>query len=322
MGSYIDVLLRLERYEQARQVAHDALDRCRQFEIGASSHEIVRGLALAEARLGDFESAWARLERVIEEQVALKVTGLQLGASYEACTRIAIWSGDIVRLQRYAALTAREYRHGRGSPLGARYERLMEEARGTGLEVVPELTDFVSTAMPITRAEPTGPSPTSLLDTLIGETDRNERAQRALRVLCNARGARGGHLYLCTDHGIVLAASEGLGEPPDGLPEFLEHYLRVEEGEGEIETAVATAADLKSTMDLTRWADVGGNVHRPLVLIASVDGVERQVAVASFVVDGEAAVRPQQVQLNGAIAAYLIGAGDPALIRTGSTRTV
>ena len=57
-GSYVEVLLRQGHYEQARRVAEDALEVCRQNEIGLSSHEISRGLALAEARLGDYAAAW------------------------------------------------------------------------------------------------------------------------------------------------------------------------------------------------------------------------------------------------------------------------
>jgi hypothetical protein len=319
VGSYVDVLLRQGHYEHARGVAEEALVTCRALDIGSSAHEISRGLALAEARLGDYAAAWARLERVIEEQNALKVTGLQLGASFETCTRIAIWSGDVTRLQRYAALTAREYRHGRGSPLGARYERLMEEARRTGLEAVPELTDFVSTAMPITRGDRES-TMNSMLGTLIAETDRERRAQRALQMLCSARGARGGYLYMRTDHGLALAASEGVGDPPDGLAEYLEHYLRVEEGQCESATSIATEADLKSTIDLTRWYDGSGGMHRPLVLIATVDGISRHVAVASFVFDGEQPLLPQQAHVNAAIAAYLVDEGDGLQTRQATTR--
>jgi tetratricopeptide (TPR) repeat protein len=317
VGSYVDALQRLGRYEQARQVAQDALALGQELEIGASAHEIARGLALAEARLGDYASAWTRLERVIEEQCALRVKGLQLGASYEACTRVAIWAGDIGRLQLYAALTASEYRHGRGSPLGARYERLMEEASHAGLQAPPELTDFASTGWAATRAESRSHATSSLLETAIGETDPSQRPLRALQALCRARGARGGHLYLCTERGIALAASEGIGEPPDGLAAFLEHYMRVEDDLSEGETSIATEAELESKMRATTWGDASGTVHRPLVLVAAVDGVARQIGVASFVIDDEQAQQALPAQLSAAIAAYLIDAGSVSVVAAG-----
>jgi hypothetical protein len=125
---------------------------------------------------------------------------------------------------------------------------------------------------------------------------------------------------MCTDHGLALAASEGMGDPPDGLAEYLEHYMRVEEGQCESATAIATEADLKSTIDLTRWYDGSGGMHRPLVLIANVDGISRHVAVASFVFDGEQPLLPQQAQLNAAIAAYLVDEGEGLQTRQATTR--
>ena len=84
---------------------------------------------------------------LIEIETKLGVRGLQLGANYEACTRVAIWAGDEARLQHYARLTAIEYRYGHASPLAARYERLMDEARRSGVVALPDLGDFVSTAL-------------------------------------------------------------------------------------------------------------------------------------------------------------------------------
>jgi hypothetical protein len=174
--------------------------------------------------------------------------------------------------------------------------------------------------MPITRAD-RETLMTSMLGTLVTEPDRDRRAQRALQMLCNTRGARGGYLYMRTPHGIVLAASEGPGEPPDGLAEYLERYMQMEEGQCESATSVATEADLKSTLDLTRWYDGSGNTHRPLVLIATVDGIARQVAVASFVFEGEQQLQvPQQAQLHAAIAAYLVDDSDGAPARQASLR--
>jgi hypothetical protein len=76
-----------------------------------------------------------RLERLIERQRELGVSGLQLGATYEARTRVAIHALDHDAARSYAQRTAEEYRHGLGSVLGARYERLCEEARRAGIGI-------------------------------------------------------------------------------------------------------------------------------------------------------------------------------------------
>ena len=78
-------------------------------------------------------SASARIEGVIERQKGFGIRGANLGASYEARAQIAIWAGDPVAFDSYGRLTASEYRHGQGSPFGARYERLVQDAQRAGL---------------------------------------------------------------------------------------------------------------------------------------------------------------------------------------------
>ena len=82
---------------------------------------------------------------------------MNLGVSYEARARIAIWAGDGPGVAEYARLTAHEYRHGSGSPLGARYERLMDEARSAISGPLPNLEDFQSRALASTKVD--GPAP-------------------------------------------------------------------------------------------------------------------------------------------------------------------
>src|SRR4029078_13194045 len=103
---------------------------------------IRRALALAEAKLGDYASASRRLEGVIYDMRGLEIAGLDLGATFEAPARIAILAEDTAAIEQFGRLTAKEYRHGERSPLGARYERLMDEARRAGAAVLPQLTDF------------------------------------------------------------------------------------------------------------------------------------------------------------------------------------
>jgi hypothetical protein len=134
-----DALLGLDRPAEARAVAAAALAMCEAAEVQSHSYELVRALALAEARLGHHDLALARLERLIQRQVAAGVSGLRLGVSYEACAQVAIWARDEDALRVYAQLTAREYRYGASSPLSARYQRLMNDAQRSGLSCMPNL---------------------------------------------------------------------------------------------------------------------------------------------------------------------------------------
>jgi hypothetical protein len=93
---------------------------------------MARGLAcaaaLAEAGLGRFDRALARVDRVVAEQRELGVAGLQLGRSYEIGARIAIGARDSSVFARFAALAAEQYRPGESAVTGPLYERLLDEA--------------------------------------------------------------------------------------------------------------------------------------------------------------------------------------------------
>lgn len=124
-----ETLLALDRPTQAHALVSAAYALSQARQMHASVFEIVRMLGLCEARLGRYEQASSRLDKVIADQRALGVSGLNLGASYEARARAAIWAGDTPAIERFSALAAQQYRYGQGSMLGVRYERLMEEAQ-------------------------------------------------------------------------------------------------------------------------------------------------------------------------------------------------
>jgi hypothetical protein len=128
-AGHIETLIELGRSDAAKTFGMRTLEQCSERGIVAAAVEVARAVSLAQAKLGEFDAATERLSAVIELQLKLGVTGLMLGASYEARARIAIWARDEDALNEYGALTAREYRRGAGSALGACYERLMDEAR-------------------------------------------------------------------------------------------------------------------------------------------------------------------------------------------------
>jgi hypothetical protein len=217
----MEALIALERSEDAKCVGERALEACDKLEIAVPAHDICRTLALAEARLGEHERAAARVAGVIEVQRALGISGLRLGASYEARARIAIWADDVAVAEQYMRHTAREYHHGQGSALGARYERLVQEARRIATGRLPTLADFASTD------EKTAPTSATAVVTQMmkGSADVAERAERALDLLCDERSAAGGFLYLFTQRKLRLVAGRGTQQPSPGLTEFITRFL-------------------------------------------------------------------------------------------------
>ncbi|HMI89742.1 MAG TPA: hypothetical protein VK509_00185, partial [Polyangiales bacterium] len=119
-GAYLDTLVEMERYAEAKDYGERALARCAELQITEMAYEIGRALALAEAKLGELASAAARLDAIIVAQQAYGGHGLILGATYEARTRVAIWARDTAAVERFGQLAAHEFRHGRATPLGAR----------------------------------------------------------------------------------------------------------------------------------------------------------------------------------------------------------
>ena len=306
VAGHVETLVSLGRLDEARTEGKAALDRCRELGIGFMSHEISRALALAEAKLDDYPSAVARLEVLIAEQRRLGVTGLHLGASYEARARIAIWSEDEASFDEYAKLTAAEYRHGLGSALGARWERLMAEARraatraarGAGLPPAGAAMDVQTTvAEMVTKA-------------FDGASSARARAEHALRLLCDDRKARVGYLYLAGDAGLSLAASLGSAAAPAGLSHYVQEFFDGEIAQRGDQTAALTNEQTSALVDRSSFRDGAGIDHRPLLMASLADGVSRYAGVA-VLAKADGAERPLGgVALVDALSAHLIQAGD------------
>jgi hypothetical protein len=317
-SGYIETLVELGRHDEARAFGVAGIEFCKERDIRVLSHGISRALSLAEAKLGDHAGAAERLERVIVEQRRLGITGLQLGASYEARARVAIWAGDRDALQEFGRLTAAEYRYGKNSPLGGRYERLINEAGRSAGGRLPDLSEFSSTTRAEIPSAKDGDGYAYALDAMRimqGTTTLVERAARALGVLCTEYRATGGYLYaIRPDARLQLLATEGVAPPSDELAEWLSRQLArklvierttivdVPNVEG------STATVLSEQFDVTRAA------------VFLVDENRRLVALALLI--GAAGIPESPLELPTALGAFLVGDADEAeteLSRRGPT---
>lgn len=309
MAGLLASLIELGEAEKAVSDGKRALETCTAHGIVAQAHPLVRALALAEAKLGAHDDACRRLDGLIAAQTQLGVTGLHLGATYEARARIAIWAGDEAAVEKYARLTAQEYRHGLGSPLGARYERLMDEARRTVASPLPRLRDFESTHVAGARESAT----VVVTQLLRGVETPEDRAARVLEVLCSGTTSVAGYLYLCTPDGPKLIASLG-PEAPDGLFDYACDYLDRELHASDGETAFVSLDDASLGASLTVFKDGAGQAYRPTLLTAFIDGVLRHAALA-VLLDGPGEPRALEYALTAALASHLIETGDtPGLV--------
>jgi len=105
-GAYSHALVELGRPAEAREFALKARAICEARGIpshGWASH-IERALGLAEAKLGDFESARRRLDQLIERRSNLLPARLSI--DYEVRARVAILEKDTSAARHFAGLAA------------------------------------------------------------------------------------------------------------------------------------------------------------------------------------------------------------------------
>lgn len=263
-GGLCETLLALDCAAEARETASAALAICKQVGIGAFAYEVERLLALAEAKLGDFDAAVARLDAMIAAQRALGVTGLRIGVSYEARAEVALWADDTATFDKFASLTAREYRHGIGCPLSARYDRLMNEARRRNVQPRVSLGDFASSLAASNDQLSSSDLRSTVRATLTRARDPSDRYGSALGMVCESRAAIGGHLYLPAHEGPQLVASHALSAPSARLAECVREYLDEQEDRFDTQTVAQHGSpELENSVPLTR---VDGTDYELLLL--------------------------------------------------------
>jgi tetratricopeptide (TPR) repeat protein len=278
-SGYIETLVERGQYAEAQIHGEQALDKCREHGIGISRFEIERAVALVEAKLNDHTAAAARLERLIAAQRELGLSGLNLGLSYEARARIAIWAGDHTAVETYTQLTAGQYRPGRASSLGARYERLMLEARAAGIRSLRPADDalahFTSPQLGndhVTVATTIG----QMLDAI---ENSDERARQALQMLCEAHGGTAGHLYVMRKQGLVHAASHAALSPSAMLTASVMGFWNDQLESGDMATAFVSDDGSHEVSLHASWTDSADTSWRPVLLQCMAADAHRHVGV-------------------------------------------
>jgi hypothetical protein len=318
-ASYVETLVSLDRAEEARVCAEAALALCAQRGMVASAYDIVRALALAEAKLGLYPPAVSRLDTLIAQQRALGMSGLNIGASYEARARVAIWAGDGAAVEHFGSLAAEQYRHGRGSSLGARYERLMDEARNAGMIVLPQLSAFESTMFGATELGTRASAAAMVAKAMNGADTREVRAGRALQLLCDARGASAGHLYLAGQAGVELVASHACASPDDALQLFVTNFWAQQLADDAADVTTQTGAESQAAPGTRDFTDLRGTLYEPLLISGLLDGLPVHAGVAMLIPGARRMRSISGMQLTAAIAAHLIAARDTSIARPHQT---
>jgi hypothetical protein len=243
---------------------------------------------------------------MIAEQTALGVTGLRIGLSYEARAEIALWTDDAAAFERFAKLTAREYRHGARCPLGARYDRLTHEARRRGIVPSAALSDFETTTVADSSAGDVPDLQTAVRIALAGAGDAHDRYLRALRMVCSSRAARGGHLFLPANHGPQLVASCDLAPPAAQLNDLVRDYLSEQEDRFDTLTIALDHDVPVGPTSTIPTASVDGIDYELMLLTCQQDNEARIAGIMAIVAGETPRTNPRQSQLLSTIAAHLV----------------
>jgi tetratricopeptide (TPR) repeat protein len=279
-GAYMRALIGSGEFAEARALGEQSLREFAALDI-ENTEEVQQALALAETKLGDYDSAVQRLDRLISSQRALGVVGLHLGASFEARARAAIWAKDAKGFAQFVRLTAHEYRHGHAAGLQARCERLREEAQRGGLEPPDPDAALLQVAPIALQSEP---SITQIIECALEAAETPEqRAAAVLRVLCETAGVEAGHLYLVqTDASLRWVASRALSEPTERERERAARHFEHVRSRGVGATMVSSAREARvSAVKTSPSLRTPGLMREQVLLLTAATGQElRHVAVA------------------------------------------
>ncbi|HKP57707.1 MAG TPA: hypothetical protein VJV78_13340, partial [Polyangiales bacterium] len=304
-GAYAQALLELGRVEDARAFGERTLAEAERRGV-QTMDDLQRATALAESRLGDYPAACTRLQALIDRQQSLGVVGLHLGATYEARARTAILAGDREAVENYGRMTAEQYRHGRGSPLGARYETLMSEARRAGVQVLPALSNFETQVIGLTEVRSSASSTFTLVSSALrSAVDHEQRNKRALELICQAYAAEGGQLYLLQKQRLEHVAGIGPHAAGDAQLELARRCMDQAMHEDEIATEVVSETSGFGGVAIL-WTTHGSVEHRSLPISALIDGELQHLGVVVLVAPANGP-NPEGVATLSAVAKMLSG---------------
>jgi hypothetical protein len=298
-----EVLLATNQVTQAHEIML-RLDRLRADRHALELRpEAVRMLALIEAKLGD-PNALPRLAKLIAQQTELGVSGLRLGLSYEARAQIAIWQRDAEAFEEYAGLTAHEYRYGAESALGARYDRLVNEARRQGLQTTATLEHFATNAQD-SQMLYTNEVRSSVHRSLTQEQAPAARMQAVLQLICVSRQITDGKLYMRGPDGLQLTATLGNLPAISDLSELERFLERAQERANQLDEM--TTGELASSSKLPRPIVRAGEIELDLLSLSTiVDNVQQFIGLIA-VPSGRGHVdEPRERQLLHTVAAQLL----------------
>ncbi|HMI93702.1 MAG TPA: AAA family ATPase, partial [Polyangiales bacterium] len=280
-GARLRVLCELGREEEARADGERYLSIALEHGLGYVSAYLRMPLALAHAKLGNAEAAWAHAQAAIEIFEGIGARGLHPGLAFETAARVAIALGDTASYERYAALCKQCFLAHPNPALAAKYQRLVRMSQRAAQA----------------KADPAGAIPpgdsvlsrSQIESVLQGCTTRSERLQRVLQLLVMKAGAERGFLYGLSEGVPSLHARSDHVDPPPEVDQVALRYLEYEITR-DAETATATADSEESNFS-SHWTSGMRQCFVPVLLNHQAAQGFVISGLAVLMMDGNAAPR-------------------------------
>ena len=253
-GARVRVLCELGRTEEAREAGERYLASAFESGLGYVSAFLRMPLAVACAKLGDADGAWAHVRAAIESLEAVGARGLLPGLAFETAARVAIALGDSAAYERYAPLCKQCYLAFPNPALAAKYQRLVRLSQRAAQAQLDTAAAPVPGDSVLTRSQ--------IESVLQGSVTRAERLQRVVQLLVSTAGAERGFLYALSDGVPSLHARSDDLEPP---PEIDAIALRYLEYEMTRDAETATAVGVEATFS-THWTSGMRQCFVPVLL--------------------------------------------------------
>jgi hypothetical protein len=232
VGAQMHNLIELGEPAQARELGLRTLEPLGPEErsLTVMITPIIVNLALADAALGDFESAAARIDGYLAE-IDRDVGATTRGILHEAGARIAQRAGDEAAAKQHLEEVGRCFQASDNPALIARWEGLRREIEREPARSMSARAGMLDGAPEVNRVRAA----------LLACEGPRERYDRALELLLERTGGPSGYLFSCDDMELQLVSPRDADAAPDEVVELVrraaEERVRTEDKTDVVETS-------------------------------------------------------------------------------------
>jgi hypothetical protein len=302
--------------EEARALGDHALTVCERRGFELWWFRIAQRMALAETQLGQVQGAVTRIEQLIATQRELRVRGLFLAQSYVIRTQIAIAAGDAAAATHYAALVLAEPGGDKLLSQAAQREPWLAEARRAGVDLALAPTAFEVSVFGTNRSATWSPEAERLRGALAACSSAEQRAARALELLCELADGASGYLYLvAADRALNLAAKRHAKEPDAFSVQFARGFFAQQIDDEGLSLGLTRATYMLSLPGAAFYKDPRGSESQLFMLTTKQRGSLAYVGLGVLQANPSAEPAAQLASLLAVLAEALLRAGDSPGVR-------